>query len=118
MPRPDARRRGRHHRLRRRLAIGGVLVFVIGAVAVAALLAAQSVYFIGSDSNGQVTVFNGLPYSLPGGVRLYTSYFISGVTVAELSKLEQHRLFNNELRSQQAATRLVSQLELDQIAGQ
>jgi PPM family protein phosphatase len=118
MPRPGAHRHRRHHRLRRRLALGGVLVFVIGAVAIAALLAAQSVYFVGTDSNGQVTVFNGLPYSLPGGVRLYTSYFVSGVTVAELSKLEQHRLFNNELRSQQAATRLVSQLELDQIAGQ
>jgi len=51
-------------------------------------------------------------------VRLYTQYFVSGITVAELSPLERHRLFNNQLRSQQSATRLVSQLELDQIAGQ
>ncbi|HEY1774531.1 MAG TPA: Stp1/IreP family PP2C-type Ser/Thr phosphatase [Solirubrobacteraceae bacterium] len=118
MPRPGAHRRGRHHRLRRRLVVGSVVVVVLGAVAIGALLAAQSVYFVGTDANGQVTVFNGLPYALPGGVRLYTSYFVSGVTVAELSKLERGRLFNNELRSQQAATHLVSQLELDQIAGQ
>jgi protein phosphatase len=117
MPRSPVGARG-HHRLRRRLTISGVLLFVLGAIAVGALLAGQSVYFIGTDSNGQVTVFNGLPYSLPDGVRLYTSYFVSGVTVAELSQLERHRLFNNELRSQQAATHLVSQLELDQIAGQ
>ena len=52
------------------------------------------------------------------GVRLYTQYYVSGITVAELSPLERGRLFNNELRSQQAATHLVSQLELDRIAGQ
>ena len=51
-------------------------------------------------------------------MRLYTQYYVSGITVAELSPLERARLFNNELRSQQAATRLVSQLELDRIAGQ
>jgi len=116
MPRPGSRRRPR--RLRRRLAIGGAIVVVLGAIAIGTLLAAQAVYFIGTDSNGQVTVFNGLPYTLPGGVRLYTQYFVSGITVAELSPLERHRLFNNQLRSQQSATRLVSQLELDQIAGQ
>ena len=36
--------------------------------------------------------------------RLYTQYFVSGVTVAELSPLERARLFNNELRSQDSAT--------------
>jgi hypothetical protein len=98
--------------------MSGVLLAVLGAIAIGALLAGQAVYFIGTDSAGQVTIFNGLPFTLPGGVRLYTSYFVSGVTVTELSPLERRRLFNNELRSQAAATRLVSQLELDQIAGQ
>jgi protein phosphatase len=115
---PHASSRRRRPRLRRRLAVAGVLVVVLGAVAIGALLAAQAVYFIGTDANGQVTVFNGLPYTLPGGVRLYTEYFVSGVTVAEISPLERQRLFNDELRSQASATSLVSQLELDQIAGQ
>ena len=87
-------------------------------LALAAVLATQSVYFIGTDSNGQVTVYNGVPYTLPGGVRLYTQYFVSGVTAAELSRLERRRLFNNELRSQRSATNLVAALELDRIAGQ
>jgi hypothetical protein len=38
--------------------------------------------------------------------------------VDELSPAERQRLFNNELRSQASASRLVSQLELNQIAGQ
>ncbi len=102
----------------RRVAVAGVILAVLAVIATGGLLAAQSVYFIGADANGQVTVYNGLPYTLVGGVRLYTRYYVSGITVAELSPLERARLFNNELRSQQAATRLVSQLELDRIAGQ
>jgi protein phosphatase len=95
-----------------------VIVAVIGVLAIAGLLASQSIYFIGTDADGQVTVYNGLPYTLPGGVHLYTQYYVSGVTVAELSALEQNRLFNDELRSQAGATRLVGQLELGRIAGQ
>ena len=102
----------------RRLAVAGVVLAVLAVIATGGVLAAQSVYFIGADENGQVTVYNGLPYTLAGGVRLYTQFYVSGITVAELSSLERGRLFNNELRSQQAATRLVSQLELDRIAGQ
>ena len=102
----------------RRVAVAGVVLAVLAVIATGGLLAAQSVYFIGADANGQVAVYNGLPYTLAGGVRLYTQYYVSGITVAELSPLERGRLFNNELRSQQAATRLVSQLELDRIAGQ
>jgi protein phosphatase len=116
MPRARAPRRQR--RLRRRLIAGLVVLVVLAVIAIGGVLAGEAVYFVGTDANGQVTVYNGLPYTLPGGVRLYTQYFVSGVTVAELSPLEQHRLFNNELRSQGSATRLVSQLELDQIAGQ
>jgi len=103
---------------RRRLGIAGVIVAVLAVLVIAGVLAAQSVYFIGTDAEGQVAVYNGLPYTLPGGVRLYTQYFVSGITVAELSKLEQGRLFNNELRSLDGATRLVGQLELGRIAGQ
>jgi protein phosphatase len=116
MPRsPRTRSRSR---LRRRLTAAAVVLVVVGVVALGAVLATQSVYFIGTDSYGQVTVYNGLPYVLPGGLRLYTQYFVSGVTVAELSPLERGRLFNNQLRSQSAASNLVSQLELDRIRGQ
>jgi len=115
---PRSTRSGGRPRLRRRVTAAAVVLVVVGVVALAAVLATQSLYFIGTDSNGQVTVYNGLPYVLPGGVRLYTQYFVSGVTVAELSPLERGRLFNNQLRSQAAASKLVGQLELDRIAGQ
>jgi serine/threonine protein phosphatase PrpC len=116
MPRPLTTRG--HPRLRRRLTIGAVVLVIVGVLASAAVLATQAVYFIGTDANGQITVYNGVPYALPGGMRLYTQYFVSGITVRELSALERRRLFNNQLRSQQSATKLVNQLELDRIAGQ
>jgi serine/threonine protein phosphatase PrpC len=114
---PAAGTRGRS-RLPRRATALAVVLAVLAVIAVGGVLATQAVYFIGTDRDGQVTVYNGVPYTLPGGLRLYTQYFVSGVTAAELSPLERGRLFNNQLRSQASATRLVAQLELDRIAGQ
>jgi PPM family protein phosphatase len=115
---PRARARPGRGTRRRRLTLGAVTLAVVAVLAIGALLATQAVYFIATDSHGQVTVYNGVPYTLPGGVRLYTPYFVSGVTAAELSPLERTRLFNNQLRSQRSATNLVGQLELGRIAGQ
>jgi PPM family protein phosphatase len=121
-PRMPPRRRRQPRRpgprRRRRLIGAGVAAAVIAVLVVAGLLATQAVYFIGTDANGQVTVYNGVPYTLPGGGAMYSTYFVSGVTVAELSPLERGRLFNNQLRSEASATRLVDQLELDRITGQ
>jgi serine/threonine protein phosphatase PrpC len=108
----------RSRRRRRGLRIAAVLGAVVAVLVIAGVLAAQSIYFISTDANGQVTVYNGLPYTLPGGVRLYTEFFVSGVTAAELSPLERSRLFNDQLRSQSGAAHLVAQLELGEIAGQ
>ena len=108
----------RDHRRRRRLAGGVAALAVIGLLAAALLLAVQAVYFIGTDRYGQVTVYNGLPYVLPGGIKLYTEYFVSGVTTAELGPGERRRLLNNELRSQATASNLVRELELGQVQGQ
>ena len=63
-----------------------------------------------------MAVFNGLPYDLPAGVKLYSTYFVSGVTVAELSAAERSRLLNNQLRSFADATDLVRRVELGQIS--
>jgi protein phosphatase len=108
----------RTHRRGRRFAGATAAFVVIGLIAAGLLLAVQAVYFIGADSYGQVTIYNGLPYTLPGGVKLYTEYFVSGVTAAELGPDERRRLFNDELRSQAGASELVKALELDQVQGQ
>ena len=105
-------------RWRRRAGMLAAIVVVLAVLATGGLLAGQAVYFISTDPTGQVAIDNGLPYTLPGGVRLYTTYYVSGITVKEISPLEQRRLFNNELRSLTSARTLVGQLELGKIAGQ
>jgi serine/threonine protein phosphatase PrpC len=110
-----ARRDGRRTR---RLGLLAVALAIIGLGAGALLLAVQAVYFIGADRYGQVTVYNGLPYTLPGGIKLYTEYFVSGVTTAEIGPHERQRLFGNELLSQSGASKLVKALELGQVQGQ
>jgi protein phosphatase len=99
-----------------RLLLGLLVVF--GVIGVAFFFANQAVYFVGTDSAGRVSVFNGLPYDLPAGLKLYSTYFVSGVTVAELSPAERTRLLNNQMRSFDDATDLVRRLELGQISSQ
>ena len=119
MPVVGSTRAGRPRR--RRAGRLGAFLAAITAVALVAfglVLATQAVYFIGTDGEGQVTIYNGLPFSLPLGIDLFSKYFVSGVTTAELSAPERNRLFNNQLRSQSSATSLVRALELDQVQGQ
>jgi protein phosphatase len=119
MPVVGSTRSGRARRSgHRRLGALVAALVAVGVIAFGVLLAAQAVYFVGANRNGQVTIYNGLPFALPAGIRLYTEYFVSGVTTAELSPLERNRLFSDELRSQAGASNLVQALELGQVQGQ
>jgi protein phosphatase len=91
---------------------------VFGVIGVGFFFANQAVYFVGTDAGGRVAVFNGLPYDLPAGIKLYSTYFVSGVTVAELTPAERGRLLDNQMRSFDDATDLVRRLELGQISSQ
>ncbi|MEA2355201.1 MAG: family protein phosphatase [Solirubrobacteraceae bacterium] len=122
-PPPAAGRRRRGGRTGRRPGLGILrvlfgLAIVLGLVGVAGWVATQSVYFVGTDAAGRISVFRGAPYDLPGGVALYHPNFVSGVTVAELSPAERRRLLNHKLRSHDDATDLVRRLELGQLAAQ
>jgi serine/threonine protein phosphatase PrpC len=106
---PRRRRRIRHAR-----AIAFVLV-VLGVLGSAGYLALQSVYFIGTDSRGLVTMFEGLPFQLPGNLDLYSSQYISGVSASTLSSAKRHTLLDHSLRSEGDAAALIRSLELEQL---
>ncbi len=105
------RRRGR---LRRATATGIVLV-VLALIGAGAYLALQSVYFIGTNERGLVTVFRGVPYRLPGNLALYSSDYVSGVGAATLSRRRRESLLDHSLRSEANAGQLVRSLELGQL---
>ena len=62
-----------------------VVLGVLALLLAGAYVASQSVYFVGTNSRGFVTVFRGLPYELPGHARLYSTNFVTGVSASTLS---------------------------------
>ncbi len=115
MPAPASVQAGKRRRLRRMAPVAIVLV-VLGLLASGAYLAAQSVYFIGTNARGLVTLYNGFPYQLPGGIKLYSSNYVSGVSASTLSPLRRHSLLDHSLYSESKATDLIRSLELGQLS--
>jgi serine/threonine protein phosphatase PrpC len=93
-----------------------IALAVLGIVVAGAWVASQSVYFIGTNSRGLVTLYRGVPYELPGGVKLYTSDFVSGVSAASLTPPRRHTLLDHSLRSENDAGSLMRSLELGQLS--
>ncbi len=100
----------------RRLVAPLILLAVLGIVVVGAWVASQSVYFIGTNSRGLVTLYRGVPYELPGGVKLYSSDFVSGVSAVSLAPPRRHTLLDHSLRSENDASALLRSLELGQLS--
>ena len=106
-----ARSARRRHRARV-LAATLVTVALVGA---AAYLALQSVYFIGTNGRGLVTMFQGVPYELPGNLSLYQSSYVSGVSASTLSPQRRQMLLDHSLRSESDAASLIHSLETEQL---
>jgi protein phosphatase len=109
---------GGQPRMRRRLRHAGALAVALaiaGVIVAGAYLALQSVYFIGTNDRGLVTMYRGVPFKLPGGLALYSSDYVSGVGASTLSAHQRHTLLDHSLRSESSAGALVHSLELGQL---
>jgi PPM family protein phosphatase len=110
-PPPDAPRRTK----RRRLITPGRLLFVACILGVigALWLATQDVYFVGIDSQhgNVVTVYQGLPYDLPLGLKLYSVAERTGVTLDSVPADRRRTFTNHKLRQRKDAESLVLALE-------
>jgi PPM family protein phosphatase len=113
-PRQSAEKRGWWRGVRRLRAPVAVLV-VLGVLVTGAYLALQSVYFIGTNQRGLVTMFRGVPYELPGGLKLYSSNYVSGVSASTFPVARREALLDHSLRSEGDAAALMRQLELGQL---
>jgi protein phosphatase len=103
--------------VRRALITLGILGFVVFPVALGGLVALRSVYFLGTNDQGFVTVFRGLPYELPLGVELYQENYVSPITRERVPGGRRTVVTSHDLRSQEDAYDLVRQLELGQVQG-
>jgi PPM family protein phosphatase len=114
--RPSPRGKAPRRRRLRRAAPAVGLLAVLGLLLAGGYIASQSVYFIATDSRGLVTMFQGFPYELPGGVKLYSSYYVSGVGASTLSAHQRARLLNHTLLTESKAGSLMRSAELEQLS--
>jgi len=98
------------HRRRRWLRIAAIAA-AIAAVLVGSVLLARQVYFLGTDEDGRVALYRGLPYELPLGVDLYSEQFSIGVQAASLSPERQEVVTEHKLRSSDDAHDIIDDIE-------
>jgi protein phosphatase len=103
---------GRRRRVGKPLAALIAVLVVLFLVGGGGYLATRQLYFVGTNSQGIVTIYRGLPYQLPAGISLYETYFVSGAPAALVPLDRRSSIFNNQLRSQSSALGLVRQIEL------
>ena len=109
MPAPSRRRRAI-----RIAAIVAALAVVVGG----AFLIARSLYFLGTNDEGSVALYRGLPYELPLGIELYSEQSSIPVQVGTLSEERQRAVIEHDLRGKGDATDLVTDIEENEGAQQ
>jgi protein phosphatase len=86
------------------LAATAAVVLVFGALAVFGL---SRSHFVGVEESGHVAVYQGVPWDLGLGVRLYRLVYESPLLAANLSQEERRKLFDHDLEGRDAAVRAV-----------
>src|SRR5215207_3902117 len=109
MPTPSRRRRAL------RWAAG---LLVVAAVVAGAVLFVRSIYFLGTDDQGNVAVYRGLPYELPLGVNLYSEQSSIPVQVGTLSEERQRAVTDHDLRGKDDATDFINDIDQREGAAQ
>ncbi|HEY3612416.1 MAG TPA: Stp1/IreP family PP2C-type Ser/Thr phosphatase [Gaiellales bacterium] len=105
---PPVRRRGRV----RRLGVFGAVAALLLCVVWAALIGIRWAHFVGVDpATGKVAIYQGLPYDLGGGVKLFSIVHRSRIPAATLPATKRRHLFDHSLRSSESARTLVAKLE-------
>ena len=92
------------------LGLGFVAVLIGGA-----LYGLSRAYFVGSDSNGNVTVYQGVPFDLSDGVGLYRERYVSRLQSAQLAPEERRALFDHELLSYDEARARIAVYEAEAV---
>jgi protein phosphatase len=98
---------------RRRIPGAALAVLIALAIVLAGLwTASRAVYFVGADdTTGIVTIYRGVPYELPFGIKLYQRDYTSGVRLEQVPTARRTTFTDHKLRSRDDAKNLVIELE-------
>ena len=78
----------------------GVAVLLLGALSMFGLSRA---HFVGVEEDGTVAVYQGVPWDLGFGLRLYRVVHETPLLAANLSQDERQELFDHDLQSRDSA---------------
>ncbi len=102
----------RHHRVPR-TAIAVVSATIVVVLAALVVWTLSRSYFVGVQADGHVAVYQGFPWNIVGGVRLYRVRYESPVLAGQLSQAERRKLFDHDLRTYGRALDAVKQYEAE-----
>jgi serine/threonine protein phosphatase PrpC len=112
-PRRSSVQRAPPPRRRKRRYVTAAIVVVVLAAVIAGLYALdRKFWFVGTNDNGRVTLFRGLPYDLPFGIALYSEEYQSGVPVVAITDARQRKyVLDHHARSEGESLGLVRDIE-------
>lgn len=104
-------------RPRRRLRTAAKLLAalaLVAALAAGAWYANRQVWFLGSDEAGRVSLYRGLPYELPFGLKLYDRRYASPIQTDSLPPKRRQAVTDHDLRSRADAVSLIEDIQRSQ----
>jgi serine/threonine protein phosphatase PrpC len=110
----DAAKPGKRRRRVRRAASLLALLAVIGAIVFGATYGLHHTWFLGTDDAGRVTLYRGVPYELPFGIKLYTEQYSAPVQTESLPGRRQDAVTAHSVRSHADAVTLLEEIERGQ----
>jgi protein phosphatase len=90
-------------------AIAVVALVVFGVLLVSGWTATRAVFFLGTDDQGFVTVYQGIPYEV--GIRLYSPSYVSGLPLSQLPPAQRRTVTDHSWRSRDDALAAARRLE-------
>jgi protein phosphatase len=109
---PERSRKSERHWGRKLLWALLAVIFVVAVIA-AAFWALSRANFIGADEDGNVVVYQGVPFGLGGGVDLFRPRYVSRLKAVQLSVAEREGLFDHSLVSYDEARDRIAPYEAE-----
>ncbi|MEO8291257.1 MAG: Stp1/IreP family PP2C-type Ser/Thr phosphatase [Gaiellaceae bacterium] len=114
-PGPPPAEPDRRPRWGRRLMLSALGVAFVAGIIAAAFWALSRANFVGVDEDGNVAVYQGLPWDLGGGVHLYRPRYVSQLRAVQLSEGERAALFDHSLASYDQARSKIARYEKEAV---
>lgn len=93
------------------LLVTALALALAGLVVVGAVWGSQRAYWVGADEDGHIAVYQGVPWDVTEGIRLYRKIHVSPLRAPQLSPAERARLLDHDLVREDEARGKVEEYE-------